>query len=1083
MHALINAAFDRSRTVYMMFIFLVIAGVLAYSSIPKEMEPDVPIPIIYVSLSLDGISPNDGERLLVRPMEKELQSIDGLKNMSSTASESHASVLLEFDAGFDGEAALLDVREKVDKAKGNLPAAADEPTVNEVNVALFPVLSVSLSGNLPERTLVGIARDFKDKLEALPGVLEANVAGEREEVLEIVVDPVVLETYNVDFNQLFSLIQSNNLLVAAGAIDTGVGRMVLKVPGVIENINDVLSLPVKVDGDRVVTFGDVAEVRRTFKDPHSFARLNGSPTLVLEISKRLGANVISTIEDVRAVIAEEQKRLPDSLKIQYQQDKAKETRTMLTDLQNNVVSGIVLVMIVIMAALGFRSSLLVGLAIPGSFLAGIFVINMLGFTMNVVVLFSLILVVGMLVDGAIIVTELADRNIDDGMTKEQAYRAAAQRMAWPVTASTFTTIAVFTPLLFWPGVIGQFMKYMPITVITCLIASLAMALVFIPVLGKLIGRKPPKITKQETQELDAKAELRRVLQNPDMASNAGQITAREIHEGTSGIKSRYLKFLHVLLRGPFITFLCVLAFTIATYFVYGKLGRGVEFFPDIEPETMAVQVYARGDLSIYERDAIVRNVESYVYEQEGVETVYAKTGGGGGAGNAAEDQIGSIVLQLAPWNKREKASAIIEELREKTKNIAGIKLEFAKNQGGPGGGGKPINIQVSALSDKKRDEAVMYLRNLMGEVGGFVEISDNRALPGIEWELKVNREQAARNGVDIAMIGNAIQLITSGIRVAGYRPDDATDELDIRVRYPEENRNLDQIKNLRIGTPRGMVPLSNFVSIQPVPKTGTITRVDTQRVITVESNVGEDFIPDTQLKLLQERLLEGPIDPEVSINFKGEAEEQQEAGIFLATAFLTAIFLMTIILVTQFNSVYHALLILSAILFSTSGVLIGLMLAKQTFGVVMVGIGIIALAGIVVNNNIVLIDTYNRFRASGAAALDAALLTGAVRARPVCLTAITTILGLLPMVLSMNINLLDRTITFGAPSTMWWTQLASAIAGGLAFTTLLTLFLTPCLLVLGAKVTALRKVRRLKRDQKRKAAARQRAASGSTANA
>lgn len=1069
MQAIINAAFDRSRTVYMVFLFLVVAGIIAYNSIPKEMEPDVPIPIIYVSMSLDGISPKDAERLLVRPMEKELQSTDGLKDMSSTASESHASVLLQFDAGFDGEQALLDVREKVDRAKSELPAAADEPTVNEVNVALFPVLSVSLSGNLPERTLVGIARDFKDKLEALPGVLEANVAGEREEVLEIVVDPIVLETYNVDFNELFSLINQNNLLIAAGAIDTGVGRMVLKVPGVIENINDVLSLPVKVDGERVVTFGDVAEVRRTFKDPQSFARLNGSPTLVLEISKRIGANVISTIEDVRAVVAAEQELLPASLKIRYHQDKAKETRTMLTDLQNNVVSGIVLVMIVIMAALGFRTALLVGIAIPGSFLAGIFVINLMGFTMNVVVLFSLILVVGMLVDGAIIVTELADRNVEDGMPKAEAYRLAARRMAWPVTASTFTTIAVFMPLLFWPGVIGQFMKYMPITVITCLLASLAMALVFIPVIGKFVGREAQPQDQKSLDEQDPKAALKRVLQNPDMASNAGQISAQDIHDGTTGLKSGYLKTLHTLLKAPFITFLCVLAFTIVTYVVYGALGRGFEFFPDIEPESMAVQVYARGDLSIYEQDAIMREVESYIVGQDGVNTIYAKTGAGGGLGNSAEDQIGSITLELAPWNARDKAATIIEELREKTASIPGINLEFAKNEGGPGGGGKPINIQVSASSDNKRNDAVMYLRGLMNDVGGFVDISDNRALPGIEWQLEVDREQAARNGVDIAMIGNAVQLITSGIRVAGYRPDDATDEIDIRVRYPAEYRNLEQIENLRIGTQRGMVPLSNFVSIKPVPKTGTITRVDTQRVITVEANMAEGFIPDTQLKLLQQELLDGPKDPAVSISFKGEAEEQQEAGIFLGTAFLTAIFLMMIILVTQFNSLYHATLILSAILFSTSGVLIGLMLAKQTFGVVMVGIGIIALAGIVVNNNIVLIDTYNRFRASGAATIDAALLTGAVRARPVFLTAITTILGLMPMVLSMNINLLDRSITFGAPSTMWWTQMASAIAGGLAFTTLLTLFLTPCLLVLGAKVTAKRKIRKMKKQQKRKA--------------
>lgn len=1068
MQSLINAAFERSRTVLMVFLFLIVAGILAYSNIPKEMEPDVPIPIIYVSMSHDGISPNDAERLLVRPMEKELQSISGIKNMSSTATEGHASVLLEFDAGFDGEAALLDVREKVDAAKSQLPAATDEPSVNEVNVALFPVLNISLSGPLPERTLIKIAQAFEEKIEALPGVLEADIAGKREEVLEIVVDPVILETYEIDFNTLFALVRNNNLLVAAGAIDTGAGRMVLKVPGVIEDLNDVLSMPVKVTDDAVVTFADVASIRRTFKDPTSFARLNGQPTLVLEISKRLGANVIETLDAVRAVVEAERERLPSSLQIGFHQDKSLETKDMLRDLQNNVISGVVLVMIVIMAALGIRSSILVGFAIPGSFLAGIFMLNFLGYTMNVVVLFSLILVVGMLVDGAIIITELADRNIDDGMPKDEAYANASKRMAWPVIASTFTTIAVFSPLLFWPGVIGQFMKYMPITVITCLLASLTMALIFLPVIGKIIGRKTSPNTLGERQL----TELERVMRNPDSSEGSGNITARQIRQTAVGAKAKYLKVLHALLRHPTKTLLATLLFTVLSYVVYGALGRGVEFFPSIEPESMAIRVHARGDLSVFEQDKILKRIEARVFDMDEVKSVYTRTGNSGGAGNSSPDMIGNIQLEFVKWNKRRKADEIIEDLRTNMSDIAGVQLEFLKNEGGPDGGGKPVNIQVSSLSDTKRDAAVEYLMANMRDVGGFIDISDNRPLPGIEWRLEVNREQAARYGADVALIGNAVQLLTNGIRLAGYRPDDADDELDIRVRYPTEWRTLDNITNLSIRTASGNVPISNYVSLTPAPKTGQINRVDGKRVITVEANMDEGFIPDTQLKLLGEKLLEGPVDPDVDIQFKGEAEEQQEAMVFLMTAFATAIFLMTIILVTQFNSLYQAFLILSAIIFSTSGVLIGLLITRQTFGVVMVGIGIIALAGIVVNNNIVLIDTYNRFRAKGAQALDAALLTGAVRVRPVCLTAVTTILGLLPMVLSMNINLIDRDITFGAPSTQWWTQLASAIAGGLAFTTLLTLFLTPCLLVLGARVSARMKIGRIKRAQKR---ARQRA--------
>ena len=1067
MHAIISAAFDRNRTVLMLLVFLIAAGIVAYNNIPKESEPDVPIPIMYVSMSHDGISPEDAERLLVRPMEKELQSITGIKEMRSTASEGHASVLLEFDAGFDGDTALLDVREKVDAAKSKLPADTDEPTVNEINIALFPVLNISLSGPIPERTLTKIAREMKDSLEALPGVLEADIAGDREEVLEIEVDPNIMETYQVDFNSLFSLISNNNLLVAAGAIDTGAGRMVLKVPGIIEDINDMMSMPVKVTDDAVVVLSDVASIRRTFKDPTSFARLNGQPTLVLEISKRLGANIIETIDSVRAEVEKQRKLLPDTLKIGFHQDKSKQTKSMLGDLQNNVISGVVLVMIVIMAALGVRSSILVGFAIPGSFLAGIMVINAMGFTMNVIVLFSLILVVGMLVDGAIIVTELADRNISQGMNRADAYASASKRMAWPIIASTCTTLVVFAPLLFWPGLIGQFMRYMPITVISCLIASLAMALIFIPVIGKMIGRKPDKRLGEETTTASTRdAQLQQILRNPDSSAQTSKISASDIIEAASGARAAYLRVLHKLLKFPAFTLIAVLVFTIVSYVVYGALGKGVEFFPDIEPESLVAKVHARGDLSIYEQDKILSRVENKLIGNDAFKSVYTRTGGDSESG---ADVIGNISLELTEWNTRPKAVEIIAEMEKSVADIAGVQIEFLKDEGGPGGGGKPINIQVSATTTAKLYEAVDYIREQMTSVGGFAGIEDNRPLPGIEWRLNVDRRLAAQYGANIAMIGNAIQLITSGIRVAGYRPDDATDELDMRMRYPIEQRNLDQISQLRVLTSQGMVPVSNFVTLTPAAKTGVINRVDGNRVITIQSDVAEDFLPDTQKKLLEQRLLEGTIDPDVRVTFKGEAQDQQEAMIFLITAFISAIFFMMIILVTQFNSLYQATLVLSAILFSTSGVLIGLLITGQTFGIIMVGIGIIALAGIVVNNNIVLIDTYNRYKQGGSSALDAAMLTGSVRARPVFLTALTTILGLMPMVLSMNINFISREVSIGAPSTQWWTQLASAIAGGLAFTTLLTLFLTPCLLVLGAKVSAKRRIRKHKKKLARQA--------------
>ncbi|MEM7251700.1 MAG: efflux RND transporter permease subunit, partial [Pseudomonadota bacterium] len=402
MLSLIDAAFNRNRTVILVFVFLVLSGASAYVSIPKESDPDVAIPIVYVSMSHDGISPEDAERLLIRPMEKELQGIEGVKEMTGTAGEGHGSVLLEFDAGFDSKQALQDVREKVDIAKTKLPTETDEPSVNEVNVALFPVLTVSLAGPVPERTLLTIARQLRDQIEALPNVLSIDIAGEREELLEVVVDPIVMETYNIRYDEIFTLVANNNLLVAAGALDTGSGRLVLKVPGVIEDVNDLLQIPIKVDGDSVVTFGDVAQLRRTFKDPVGFARVDGQPALALEVSKRIGANIIETIAEIQTIVERERARWPASVEVRYLQDKSKDTRTILGDLQNNVLSAICLVMIVIIAALGVRSAILVGLAIPGSFLAGILVLNTAGLTMNIVVLFSLILVVGMLVDGAIV---------------------------------------------------------------------------------------------------------------------------------------------------------------------------------------------------------------------------------------------------------------------------------------------------------------------------------------------------------------------------------------------------------------------------------------------------------------------------------------------------------------------------------------------------------------------------------------------------------------------------------------------------------------------------------------------------------
>ncbi|WP_300050937.1 efflux RND transporter permease subunit [Sulfitobacter sp.] len=1026
MNALIDAAFSRARVVILSLVMILAVGAYAYIGIPKESSPEIPIPTLYVSTSLEGISPEDSERLLVEPLETELSAITGLKQITSNGAEGHASVQLEFEPGFDSDEALDKVREGVDRAKSDLPEDATDPVVTEINTALFPILTAILSGPVPERTLNRISEELKDAIEGLSGVLEVDVGGERTELLEVLIDPTVFETYNISFEELISQINRNNRLIAAGAIESGAGRLVLKVPGLIENVEDVMSLPIKVRGDTVVTFADVAAIRRTFKDPSGFARIDGQPALALEIKKRSGANIIETVAAVRELIDEMRAEWPDSITVKYTQDESEQVQDMLSDLEANVIAAVILVMIVIVWALGVRSALLVGLAIPGAFLAGVTALWVMGYTMNLVVLFSLILVVGMLVDGAIVTTELADRRLQEGHAPRAAYAHAAKRMAWPIIASTATTLSVFFPLLFWTGTVGEFMKFLPITVILTLTASLFMALVFIPVVGGIIGKRPPQSAKD-------KATL--------FAAEQGD--PRDLKGFTGG----YVKLLQFAILRPWITLILAIAMLMGGFTAYAQFGNGITFFPEVEPDFAQVQVRARDNFSIYEQDALVRQVEQRLFAYDEIASVYARTGS---SNRDSADLIGTIQVEFTEWDERRTAAMIGEEIRTEMAAIPGIDVQVQTASNGPSAG-KPVNLRVQAHDPEVQQQLVDQIREKMADIGGFTDVTDSRPLPGVEWRIAVNRSEAARFGADISTLGQAVQLLTRGITVADYRPDDAEGSIDINVRFPSDERTLEELQSLRVPTSAGLVPISNFVTFEPSPRTGTITRVDQERVVTIEANVAPGVLVNDQTVALRSAIDAMDLPPGVEASFAGEAEDQQESMIFLAGAFITAIFLMFVILVIQFNSFYQAFVVMSAIVFSIAGVLFGLLITGRPFGVVMGGIGVIALAGIVVNNNIVLIDTYNDLKKAGLSPLEAALRTGAQRLRPVVLTSVTTALGLMPMVIGLNINFFTREIVYGAPSTQWWTELSSAIAGGLVVATVLTLVVTPAMLMLGEK--------------------------------
>jgi multidrug efflux pump len=1031
--SIIKGSLSRSRTVLLVFFLVLASGISALISIPKEAQPDITVPYIYVGASLEGISPEDSDRLLVRPLEQELSTIDGVKEYVSTASEGYAAITLEFEVDIDIDDALVDVREAVDSAQSSLPSEADEPVVQEINLAEFPVINISLAGDVDERVLFKVAEDLQERIEALPGVLEAPINGLRDEVAEIIINPALMASYNISHSELFNLVASNNQLITAGNLDTGAGRFAFKVPGLIETEEDILNLPVKTDGDTIVHFRDIAVAQRTYKDAETLSRLNGQPAVTLEVSKRVGKNIIETIDAVKEIVEQTSPGWPEGINIAYTQDNSVSIKQQLSDLFNSVMLATLLVFIVIVWALGFRSAILVGLAIPSSFLATILALSILGITLNIVVLFALILSVGMLVDGAIVVIEYADRRMSEGAERKTAYREAATRMAWPIISSTATTLAVFMPLLFWPGIAGEFMGYLPKTVLITLTASLVMALIAIPAFGFLFGKPLPVTTKQQVT-----------------------IDAIEHREFTKipGFLGVYVGFLGWLLRRSWLSIVLVTGLIILILAAFIARNPGVEFFPSVDADFGSIVVRARGNLSLAERDALVKKVESRILGVDAIKTVTTTvTTGASSSGMTSyrADTIGIMFIEFDDWTpERPPTDIILNNAVDATRDISGIVVETKQAQMGPTTG---IDIQLQFISDNTEQlyEAVDAAVALLKQDERVKEVADNRPLDGLEWEINVDREKATRFGTNISVVGSSIQMITNGLTIGSYRPDDADDEVDIRARYPFNGRDLDQIDRLTVTVQGQQVPISNFIERKAKNQQGNIFRTDGKLTLDIEANLlpGEQvgFVVEDLQKQLMQMYESGELPSNVSFRFVGDQEDQQETGIFLIKAFVIALFAMIIILVTQFNSLKQTALILSAVGLSTFGVLVGIIVTGHPFGMVMSGVGIIALAGIVVNNNIVLIDTYNVIRNQGAEPIEAALVTCAQRARPVALTTITTILGLIPMVMQLTIDIPGREMSVGAPSAQWWTQLSTAIAGGLTFATVLTLVLTPCMLI------------------------------------
>ena len=1161
MTGIVDWAASRARMVLAFVVLSLIAGASAYVGLPKEGEPDIEIPAVFVSVPFPGISAEDSESLLVRPMETELADLDGLDRMTATAAEGYAIVILEFEFGWDKSATIADVRAAMNKAEAQFPSGADQYTIDEFNFSEFPIIIVNLTGDLPERTLVQVAKNLQDRLESLDAVLEAQLTGQRDEMLEVVIDPLRLESYNVTAQELINVVTQNNLLIAAGEIETASGAFSVKIPSSFDEPRDVYSLPVKTDGDRVITLGDLSTIALTFEDRVTTARFNGETTVALQVVKRKGFNLIDTADLVRAEVDAERANWPAELNVAIEvgtsNDQSRNVASMVSQLEGSVLTAIALVMIVVLAALGTRPALLVGFAIPTSFLLCFALLAVMGITISNIVMFGLILAVGMLVDGAIVVVEYADKRIREGTGPMHAYVEAAKRMFWPVVSSTATTLCAFLPMLFWPGVPGQFMGMLPVTLIFVLSASLVVALVYLPVLGGVTGRVSrtferasdglrarlpwliraalvplamfivfvgamltlnPAYFSGEAVQTDGLAAslpgmalflIGAVLTSITMGAAKIERRAKTVQAGYR--RSFFGRIISIIVGNPIMPLVSigVVGFVVVSVFTYfGANNKGVEFFVVTEPEQAIVYVQARGNLSLEEKDALVRQAEELTLAVPGIQSVFsfagegglnANTGGAGGPGDA----IGQLQIELVPWEDRPAfarandipleelgGNYIIDRLEAELATIPGIRSEILNLAMGPASA-KPVHLRLLGSDFEALTEATSLARAQFEATPGLTLIEDTLPLPGIDWELSVDVEKAGRYGADVATVGGMVQLVTRGLLLDTMRVDSSDDEIEIRVRLPEEDRVLSTLDSLRVRTPSGFVPLSNFVTREPVAKLAQINRIGQERYYDVKAGVemnvatltdaetGETRLvpadiaetdaeiaaaieegrmtfalvtPTERIEQLTEWLATDPLPAGVEWEWTGDQEDQAESQQFLATAFMGALGLMFIILLAQFNSIYNSVLVLLAVVLSTTGVLIGMLVMDQAFSIIMTGTGIVALAGIVVNNNIVLIDTFQEYR-QYMPRVEAIIRTAEDRIRPVLLTTITTMAGLAPMMFGLSLDFFGGGYSVNSPTALWWKQLATAVVFGLGVATVLTLMFTPAMLALRVWIT------------------------------
>ena len=1069
-----DIAVRKRISVIVMIFVITFFGIVAYQSLPRESSPDITIPYIFISTRYPGVAPEDIEKSITIPIEKKLKGLEAVKHIRSSSMEGISSIVIEFVAGTDIDEVLPKTKDKVDMAKPDLPSDLEnDPEVMEINISELPILVLSLSGKVDLVRLKEMAEDLEEEIETIPGVLEAEITGGLEREIRVEPYPDKLAYYNLSILGLQKVIADENLNISGGSIRMGDGRFQLRVPGELKSPEEIYGLIVGIHEGRPVYLKDVAKVADGFKDETGRSRLNGNPAVNIQVKKRAGENIPRITEEIDRIIERKKPFWPAATTITKLMDEAENIQSMVVDLENNIITGLILVIVVLFFVMGVRNAVLVSLAIPFSMLISFIILHILSITLNMVVLFSLTLALGMLVDNAIVIVENIFRYMEQGVPRVQAAVRATGEVAQPVAASTLTTVAAFFPLLFWTGIMGEFMKYLPITLIITLSSSLFVALVINPALASIFllpphNRRSSNTIKVRAEEIEKSGEEPITVRGPFLGAYRKLLRSALNHRSA------------VLL----LAFLIVISMAMLWVYRVG-LEKTVEFFPPIEPDSVYINMDMPEGADLEYSDRIARQVEialcmgaghglaspdedpAQCYHQgvtgkshvlrngnqvigptdmTDVKHIYSRTvavtGGQSVFENNSPNHIGIQFYDLE--ERRDPSSKTIEEIRHRIQDVPGAKISVAEQEQGPPTGA-PINIEVTG-------DNLHVLGRLSHEVGKALEkmpfvqdIRDDYIAGSPTVKVRIDRQRAAMFGLSTNTIGFALKVAFNGIRVSTYREGD--EDYDITVQLSDaDRRKTDVLRELLLPTPGGMIPLSTIAKFEVTGGLSQINRIDHERVVTVKANVDETQVPGPVVRAQAEKLLSGfKWPPGYKVRFTGELDMQKESEEYLSKAFVAAIFLIIIILVSQFNSISQPLIIMTSLILSIGGVLLGLTVMGYPFGIIMTGVAIFSLAGVVVNNAIVLIDYTNRLRERGMHTKEAIIAAGCTRLRPVLLTAITTILGLLPMVTGISFDFHKMEISWISESSQFWSSMAISVIFGLALSTVLTLVVVPAL--------------------------------------